>query len=923
MLSFILLGLLSSAQAQPPGVSIIAVQPYGFSGSVTGAASPTVNGQPTRVLFYIFIPDLGWYAKPNCSPIAVQPDGAWTAFTSGAGDSYATRFVAYLVPATFTPICVLGPAEIPAAIEQAALAKASRYRPNPRPVTLRFSGLDWIVKAPPARVFPGPNFFTESPDVDTQGRLHLYLRRCGNPIGNLYCSSEVYSKDALGYGTYRITLESPVASLDPNAVFGMFTWSENGASHNRELDFEFSRWGNAADTNNAQFVVQPYTIPNHLSRYRMPDTSSSLHVMRWLPGEVSFQSFAGPDANAPQVSQLNVTGAGVPPVGDAQFHFNLYLNGGQPPTADREIEVVISKFEYVPSGDTVYLLPTLAEVPISGGIGTVFVSAPLGCSWTATPFPEWLSIVVVSGHGNGFIWYQSSSNESVARSGGLRISSSNCSTVPGAQEIRINQAGSACTYSLNSYSQLVGPEQALVGTNLNTNDSSCPWIAISSAAWISFENPLPPTGSAPISLRIAANTSTTQRTGTVTIAGRTFTVTQRGTNPPQGLMFVPLQPCRIADTRVGSGPFGTPALTGGVRRDFPIPSSSCQVPDDARAFSLNVTAVPRGPLPYVTIWPAGEPQPLVSTLNSFDGAIVANAAIVPAGANGAISTYAAAATDLVLDINGYFIPNGSLTFQPLETPCRLMDTRPQSGSTGPFGAPSFTTASPFREVPVLQSGCPISPQARAYALNITVVPRGSLAFLTAYPSGESRPLVSTLNSFEGRVLANAAIVPAGNNSSGSISFYTSLAPNAEVDLVVDITGYFGAGLPGGMRFFPVSPCRVVDTRVDLPGFGLPAPISGQERGFSVPYGPCSVPSAPAYSLNTTVVPHAGLNFLTLWPGGTTRPLASTLNSFDGRVVANAAIVRASSSWIVNSFASLAQPGSTADLILDINGYFAP
>jgi len=61
-------------------------------------------------------------------------------------------------------------------------------------------------------------------------------------------------------------------------------------------------------------------------------------------------------------------------------------------------------------------------------------------------------------------------------------------------------------------------------------------------------------------------------------------------------------------------------------------------------------------LSYLTAWPTGASQPLVSTLNSFDGAVVANAAIVPAGTNGAISLFVTNPTHVILDINGYFAP---------------------------------------------------------------------------------------------------------------------------------------------------------------------------------------------------------------------------------------------------------------------------
>ena len=55
------------------------------------------------------------------------------------------------------------------------------------------------------------------------------------------------------------------------------------------------------------------------------------------------------------------------------------------------------------------------------------------------------------------------------------------------------------------------------------------------------------------------------------------------------------------------------------------------------------------------MWPDGAPQPLVSTLNSIDGTIVSNAAIVPS-TNGLIDLFASDTTHLVLDISGYFAP---------------------------------------------------------------------------------------------------------------------------------------------------------------------------------------------------------------------------------------------------------------------------
>jgi hypothetical protein len=126
------------------------------------------------------------------------------------------------------------------------------------------------------------------------------------------------------------------------------------------------------------------------------------------------------------------------------------------------------------------------------------------------------------------------------------------------------------------------------------------------------------------------------------------------------LLFTPVIPCRAVDTRSGQGTggvFGPPAIGPSAIRELSPSASRCALPASAKAFSLNATVVPAGILQYLTLWPTGTAQPLVSTLNAFGGGIVANAAIVPAGTNGSISAFGSDLTDLILDFSGYFAPN--------------------------------------------------------------------------------------------------------------------------------------------------------------------------------------------------------------------------------------------------------------------------
>ncbi len=202
--------------------------------------------------------------------------------------------------------------------------------------------------------------------------------------------------------------------------------------------------------------------------------------------------------------------------------------------------------------------------------------------------------------------------------------------------------------------------------------------------------------------------------------------------------FIPVTPCRVVDTRNQNGQFGGPPLQAGTYRNFPLPQGSCDIPANAAAYSLNVTVVPPsgGKLGYLTIWPTGKTQPLVSTMNSPDGRTKANAAIVPAGAGGSVSVYVTDTTNLVLDIDGYFTPVGSstLAFYSLP-PCRVIDTR---GSDGPLGGP-FLNGQQQRDFPVLESSCiPSGKDIKAYSMNLTVVPvHNTLGYLTVWPTGRT------------------------------------------------------------------------------------------------------------------------------------------------------------------------------------------
>jgi hypothetical protein len=391
-----------------------------------------------------------------------------------------------------------------------------------------------------------------------------------------------------------------------------------------------------------------------------------------------------------------------------------------------------------------------------------------------------------------------------------------------------------------------------------------------------------------------------------TYNGVSVTLSVVGGSSGTGLYFVPITPCRILDTRKPNGAFAGPSIPGQTSRDFALPNGACNIPSNAQAYSMNVAVVPQGPLGFLTVWPAGQTQPVVATLNSADGRVKSNAAIIPAGTNGAISIFATNTTDVIVDVNGYFLPSnnapGGLQFYPL-TPCRLVDTRkPNATLGGPFIAGQTS-----RDFP-LTGTCGVPGTAQAFSANFAVVPHSVLGFLTAWPTGQQRPVAATLNAPTGAVTSNAAIVPAGTG--GSISVFAT----NDTDVIIDINGYFAApGAGGALSLYNIVPCRALDTRKPAGS----QPFLGTINLNVVGSG-CGAPStAQAFVFNATVVPPAALGFLTLWPQGTTQPVVASLNASDGAITGNMAIVPGTAGSI-SAFAS-----NSTHVVLDLFGFFAP
>jgi len=163
--------------------------------------------------------------------------------------------------------------------------------------------------------------------------------------------------------------------------------------------------------------------------------------------------------------------------------------------------------------------PTSQSVGAAGITGlSVTVTAPSGCSRPATSNATWITVTNgASGSGNGTVTLTVAANTGAARTGTVTI---------GGQTFTVNQAAAAptCTYSINPTSMTVGDDGAKGLTVTISTGAGCQWTASENAGWLDIKSAKSGTGSGSVTFDVGSHNST--RTGTLTIAGQTFTVTQ-------------------------------------------------------------------------------------------------------------------------------------------------------------------------------------------------------------------------------------------------------------------------------------------------------------------------------------------------------------------------------------------------------------
>ncbi len=379
------------------------------------------------------------------------------------------------------------------------------------------------------------------------------------------------------------------------------------------------------------------------------------------------------------------------------------------------------------------------------------------------------------------------------------------------------------------------------------------------------------------------------------VAGTTTRMSDRPAFQEFGPL-VPVSPVRLVDTRTANTVLGPgDSITVMVRGKY-------GVPETASAAAINLTAVSDTAYGYLTVYPTGEERPLASTLNLAPGAVDTNAATVKIGADGSITVFNSHGdTHVIVDLNGYYDHAIDISFEGggfnAVAPTRLLDTRTLSTPV----RPGETVVLPVAGT----SGVPAT--ATAAALNVTAVAPTAAGYLTVYPSLEAKPLASNLNFVAGQVVANSVIAKLGTN--GAVSIFN---PFGNTDVVVDLNGYFdSAEMHGGLT--AVTSARLLDTRTASDPLGVMETV----ELTVVDVGGVPADNVTAVVLNVTATAPTAASYLTVYPGGAERPLASNLNFVAGETQPNQVVAAVGDDGkivIFNRFGDV-------HVIVDVTAYF--
>jgi hypothetical protein len=324
-----------------PSIDFIRIPPAADGGAekIDIVEGRVKGGRPEQQQIVLYVKNGKWWVQPigNEPFTRIRSNGTWTNATH-----LGTEYAALLVENGYRPAASLDELP-PRGSGVAAVATVQGSDPAQRvSKTLQFAGYEWRLREAPSNRGGDNNYEASNAWTDQNGALHLRVSKKEQG----WTCAEITLTRSFGYGTYSFVV-GDTSHLEPPVVLAMFTYDYAGSQqNNREMDIEISRWGDLTGKN-AQYVVQPYFIPENASRFAEPGGTLT-HSMHWEPGRITFRTLRGGTPGKGSPVAEHVFTSGVPTPGVETIRLALYvfrINNG---AVQHDNEAVIEKFEYLP-----------------------------------------------------------------------------------------------------------------------------------------------------------------------------------------------------------------------------------------------------------------------------------------------------------------------------------------------------------------------------------------------------------------------------------------------------------------------------------------------------------------------------------------------------------------------------------------------
>jgi hypothetical protein len=344
ILCFLVCGCRAGQARREPSIKLSKIPPAAQGGRerVDTIAGRVVGARPGQHIV-VYARSGPWWVQPwpEQALIPIRSDSTWSTSTH-LGFEYAALLVdpGYNPPPTMDVAPAQGGAivavDIVKGVGTVALAPIK---------PLHFSGYDWKVRTIASdrgglnNLYDGDNAWT-----DDGGAMHLRIKKRDSK----WSCAEVVLTRSLGYGTY-IAVVRDISRLEPAAVLSMTTFDDwAGEQHYREMDVEISQWGDAGNKKNAQYGIQPFYVPGNVAPFVAP-SGTLTHSLHWESGRASFKTVRGSSMEtAARVVSEHVFTSGIPSAGQETLQFLFYVIASDKNPLQKENEVVVEKFEYLP-----------------------------------------------------------------------------------------------------------------------------------------------------------------------------------------------------------------------------------------------------------------------------------------------------------------------------------------------------------------------------------------------------------------------------------------------------------------------------------------------------------------------------------------------------------------------------------------------